>query len=55
MSEPKTEREAMKMAWHALMRGDLAERDRLCDLARKLFDEEERLLEILGNDPLGTQ
>jgi hypothetical protein len=34
MTEPKTIQEALQMAFRALLRGDLAERDRLCKIAQ---------------------
>ncbi len=47
-----TAEEYLKMAWDALLRGDLAERDRLCDLSLRTFDEEERLRALHQSDSL---
>jgi hypothetical protein len=35
--------DCLKAAWNALLRGDLAERDRMCDLAKNLMNAGERV------------
>lgn len=42
----------LKQAFAALLRGDTKERDRLCDLATKAHDEQERLLKLNPTDPV---
>lgn len=48
---PKSE-QYLKEVWAALMRGDLAERTRLCDLSEQAYDEEQRLFALHATDPL---
>jgi hypothetical protein len=38
-----TPEDCMRAAWQALLRGDTAERDRLCDLAGNLIRAAERI------------
>lgn len=45
----------LKQAFAALLRGDTAERDRLCDLARKEIDEQERIITLKPTDTLTKQ
>jgi hypothetical protein len=45
---PTTELQALKLAWQALLRGDLVERDRLVAIAQRLHEQAERLL-VLGD------
>lgn len=40
-----TVEDCMQKAWRALIRGDTAERDRYCDLARNLMAAQRRLAE----------
>jgi hypothetical protein len=49
-TEPKTIQEALQMALQALLRGDLAERDRLCKIAQSAFRPGET--DAPGNRPL---
>jgi len=41
----KTAEDLLKDAWEALMRGDLKERDRLCDLATHIINQRIRVKE----------
>lgn len=50
---PTTELQALKLAWQALLRGGLAERDRLVDVARRLRGQRERLTELRDSDSTG--
>lgn len=38
-----TVEDCMRAAWKALLRGDTAERDRLCDLAKNIMAVQDRL------------
>jgi hypothetical protein len=50
-----TAEEYLRAAFKALLAGDLAERDRLCELSLKAHDEEQRLRTLAPNDPVGKQ
>lgn len=51
MSDP-TSQELLRAAQEALMRGDIAERDRLCALAKQAMDRERKVASERGAEPL---
>lgn len=46
MSHPITAQECLRLAMAALLRGDLAERDRLCERGARLIDAEDRAARV---------
>lgn len=50
-----TAEEALRAAFAALLRGDTAERDRLCDLAKDLHEQEERIRQLRPSDNVRKQ
>jgi hypothetical protein len=42
MTNPTTSDECLKAAFQALLRGDLAERDRMCDRGKRLIEAERK-------------
>lgn len=49
MSTPE---EYLRQAFAALLRGDTAERDRLCELALQAYAARDRLLKLDQSDPV---
>lgn len=52
MSDPTTPEDCLRAAFKALLGGDRAERDRLCDLANKLHANEGRVRDLKPEDSL---
>jgi hypothetical protein len=55
MTDPDTPEALLRAAFQALLRGDTAERDRLCALAEAAIDRAERVRELRPGDPVGWQ